>query len=290
MASEKIKLMARARKAGIDGYKAMSEDQLKSALDNAERPTTVTAPAKGKAAPAKTTNGTKGKGKSAVTAVKAAVGKATGKGKPASKSTAKSAPAKSTAQKSTPAKGKAAQGAQAKRPTTGGTRRAKAIEGVSRLDNSKIDWTLDSNVGQSGKRRLVLERLRKFEGDKAKVVKSLEAKATEFYPGKSEDDARKGLVWLVGRVAFDYAVKTGQHQQGTREWTKPTNGSGKNWNGTRSKTAGSRTKAAPARGKGKTTPARGKPQTAAQSRTGASSRKAASARSKTTATKGKGKR
>lgn len=286
MASEKIKLMARARKAGIDGYKSMTEEQLKSALDTAERP--AAAPAKGKATPAKSTNGTKGKGKSAVTAVKAAVGKATGKGKPASKSTAKSAPAKSTAQKSTPAKGKAAQGAQAKRPATGG-RRPKAIDGVSRLDNSKIDWTLDSNVGQSGKRKLVLDRLRKFEGDKAKVVKSLEAKATDFYEGKSEDDARKALVWLVGRVAFDYAVKTGQHQQGTREWTKPTNASGKHWNG-RSKATGSRTKAAPAKGKAKSTPARGKAQTAAQSRTGASSRKAASARSKTTATKGKGKR
>jgi hypothetical protein len=93
------------------------------------------------------------------------------------------------------------------------------IQGIARLDNASIDWTRESPVGTTGKRKQVLDLLRKFEGDKSKVFAKLESYATEFYPDKDEMAARKMLTWLIGRVAFDFASKSGQHVSGSRTWT-----------------------------------------------------------------------
>lgn len=229
MANEKIMLMAKANKLGVDGYRQMSEDELRAAIERAE-----TGATKGKTTPAKgKTNGSapKAKGKTAVETATGKTAKATpakGKTTPAkgkasapktapakgkSTKTAKASPAKSTAQKSAP-KGKAASGAQAKRTPARG--RTKAPQGAVRIDNGAIDWKVESNVGRTGKRAEVLDALRKFKGDKAKVFNLLAPKAKTYYKGKTKHDAERTLVWLIGRVAFDYAYKTGQHTPGTR--------------------------------------------------------------------------
>lgn len=214
MANEKIKLMAKANQLGIDGYRQMSEDDLRTAIAKAEKGAKTSAKGKTTATKGKTT-ATAAKGKSTpakgktVAAKKTATAKTTAKGK----STAKASPAKSTAQKSTP-KGKAAQGAQAKRAPARGAR--KVAQGAARLDNKAIDWKAESNVGKTGKRKDVMDALRKFKGDKAKVFDLLAPKAKTFYKGKTKHEAERLLVWLIGRVAFDFAMNTGQHTPGSR--------------------------------------------------------------------------
>jgi hypothetical protein len=99
------------------------------------------------------------------------------------------------------------------------TKKAAPVQGIARLDNASIDWTRESPVGTEGKRKQVLDLLRKFEGDKSKVFANLESYATEFYPDKDEAAAKKMLTWLIGRVAFDFASKSGQHVSGSRTWT-----------------------------------------------------------------------
>lgn len=209
MANEKIKLMAKANKLGIDGYRQMSEDDLRSAIARAEKGT----PVKGKSTPAKgKTTGTPAKGKTTPTKGKATPARKTAPAKGKSTKTVKASPAKSTAKKSTPAKGKASQGAQAKRTPA----RGKAAQGAAKLDNKAIDWKAESNVGKSGKRKEVLDALRKFKGDKMKAFALLAPKARTYYKGKSKHEAERTLVWLIGRVAFDFAMNTGQHKPGTR--------------------------------------------------------------------------
>jgi hypothetical protein len=226
MANDKILLMAEANKLGIDGYRKMSVDELHAAISTAKGKHTAPAKGKGKASNGSTVAPSKGKGKPA-TAKTAAPAK--GKGKPAK--TAKSAPAKSKSQK-TAAKATAGKGT-AKRPTTGGstakgkgasakpatktrTRSVKQATGRVNIDNKAVNWKAESNVGQTGKRKEVLDALRKAKGDKAKVFDALAHRAKAFYPGKTKAEAERMLVWLIGRVAYDFVFKTGQHQPGQR--------------------------------------------------------------------------
>lgn len=130
---------------------------------------------------------------------------------------------------SSPAKGKATprgKATTAKAPAKATARRGK-IQGRSIIDNNAVDWTAESNVGRTGKRAEVLDALRKFKGDKARVFELLEDKARTYYKGRSKHDAERMLVWLIGRVAFDFVVKTGQHEKGSRDGfgtsTKPVN-------------------------------------------------------------------
>lgn len=265
--TEKIKLQGKAGLLKIDGYRQMTEAQLKVAIASAEKAA--------KASPAPVaTNGTNGaKGKQAATAVvkgkaavaapskgKAATTTAPPKGKtsaaPKGKAATTSTPApaaKSTAQKSSPPKGKAtaAQG-KVERPAAGSTKgkaaaatpkgktgaaakpaartRAPRNTGTvesfkATIDNSKVDWKAPSSVGTEGKRKDVLDNLRKFKGDKAKTFDALKDNAVKWYPNAlnsfpnaptKKHAAERMLVWLIGRVAYDFVKKTGQHQDGTR--------------------------------------------------------------------------
>ena len=207
-------LFAKAHKLGIPNFRQLSEADLKTAIAQAEKGAKST-PAKGKtttAAKGKTAAASKGK------TATPAKGKTTpAKGKTtAAKPTkpVKASPAKSTARKSSPAKGKGAQGVQAKRTPARG--RSKQPVGAVALDNKAIDWKAESNVGQSGKRKEVLDSLRKFKGDKSKVFAALQGSAKKFYPSKTKHDAERTLVWLIGRVAYDFAFKSGQHTPGQR--------------------------------------------------------------------------
>jgi hypothetical protein len=271
--SDKVKLYAQAKKAGVKDYRKMDLDELRVAIENAQGRDD----SRNAEFDAGATNGkTKGKGK---TAAKTAPTKTKGKTATATPtkgktSTRKSAPAKSAPGKSA-AKSAAPKGAQAKRPTTGGkTKTAAAKPAVKRgakveshralLDNAKIDWTVESNVGTTGKRGKVLDCLREHKGDKAVVFKKLKRYATKWYPQKTEHEAHKMLVWLIGRVAYDFAYKSGQHEQGQRAAygtsTTPLNVKRREARASAQaparKRAGART--APSKGKAKTAAAKGK--------------------------------
>jgi hypothetical protein len=153
--------------------------------------------------------------------------------------TSKSAPAaKSTTQKSAPAKGAAAKG-EAKRPTSGAkVTKAKptansddvirrstqgghvGVGGYTNIDVSGIDWGAETTVGTSGKRKETLDLLRKHKGDTAEVFKALRHKAAEWYPNAYKAyptsptklaASERQLRWLIARVRYDFASKTGQH-------------------------------------------------------------------------------
>lgn len=240
MASPKVLLKAEANKLGIEGYRTMSEDALRTAITTAKGGASK-GKGKGKS-PAASNNGTaKGKGKTTP---------AKGKTTSAAKGKGKTAPAKSTARKSTPAKGKAATGT-AKRPTTaksapkpkGKASTAKAAttakpkstrrkpgqpQGRATIDRTSIDWRMESNVGRpnSGKRGVVMAELRKRKGNYDKVFEALQPNAVKWYPtalnsypnesNNKKHAAERALRWLINRVALDYVKATGQHQSGTR--------------------------------------------------------------------------
>jgi hypothetical protein len=256
MAAEAIKIRAQAAKLyketgdeSIEGYKTMPLEDLRGHVERIQKGGSGTAkgktasangatPSKGKATPAASAPA-KGKGKPAATATKGKTSAST------------SAPAKSTPQKTSPAKGKAATGT-AKRPTAAAAKgkatslkaaqktaaakgkttaksagkttaakpasrgKAQPVNGRVDIDNKAVDWKADWNGGKNGKRADVMNGLRKFKGDKAKVFALLAPQARTYYKGRTKHEAERMLVWLIGRVAFDFVTATGQHQQGTR--------------------------------------------------------------------------
>lgn len=269
MAPAKILLMAAARKAGITDYKSMTEDELRAAIKSAKSGTATPAPAKGKAAPAKGKAAPAAKGKPTPAKGKATPAKAT----PRKTTARKSAPAKSTVKKSTPAKGKASQGAQAKRPTAARSR-SKAVVSGTRAAIGKIKWNVETNVGLTGKRKDVLDALREFKGDKDAAFKKLKRKAAKFYPdGGSLGDSEKMLRWLIGRVAYDYAYKSGQHESADRVGygtsTRAADVKRREQRAAAHKPTRSRMTARKTAAARKTAPAKGKPRAAAGRKTAA---------------------
>lgn len=249
MAAEAIKIRATAAKLykengdeSIADYKTMPLDDLKDHIERLKggKPAKASTPpaVNGSPAPAP-----RQKGKAAP----AAPAKKTAPAKGAKGSARTSAPAKSTTRKSSPTKGKAATGT-AKRltaaagkgkatPTQGKTKPAKGratakpktgtaktatakrtrgkINGAARIDNGSINWKAEWNGGKTGKRKDVMDSLRKFKGDKDKVFNALVGNAKVYYKGHPKPEAM--LRWLIGRVAFDFVTTTGQHETGTRD-------------------------------------------------------------------------
>jgi hypothetical protein len=244
---ERTRKYGTAKRLGIEGYRNLTDAQLDAAIAKASKPA-----AKGKTA-------TVSKGKTAAkVSTPAAKGKTVAKGK-----TATAPAAKSTARKSTPrasaAKGKVtrqsgtARTTAARKPATkpavrkpaakapvkrtaakaapaNGTRRAPISKDKGTrnfLDIKSIDWKAESTVGQSGKRKDVLDALRRYKGNYGKVFELLAPKARVYYRGKTKAQAEALLRWLIARVAFDFAVNTDQHEMGARReyGTAGTNGS-----------------------------------------------------------------
>lgn len=295
----KAKKLLEAGRSEFEGYRRMSTDELRKLIAKAERGT-----GKGKAPKGKATSDGKGTKGAAARVVK-------GKGSGTKGRASTSAPAKSASRKSSPAKGKAAKGAQAKRQATGASAKGKAttVKGRAkatpkgrasakpkaqagrpkrgrqsfRAELGKIKWNLESNVGRTGKRKEVLDALRAMKGDKTAAFKKLKRKATKFYPDKDQHDAERMLVWLIGRVAFDYAMSTDQHEPGVRAgYGESTNPSDVRRRERRAALAAEREKAA----RRTKRQARGKPAKTAARKSSAKGK--ASAKRKTA--KGKGRR
>lgn len=240
MAADAIKIRAQAAKLFketgnelIEGYKTMPLEELRGHLGR------IQGKPKGKPASANgATTRTKGKASAAAPV----------KGKPAvvkgKASASTSVPAKSTAHKSSSPRGKAATGT-AKRPTAAAVKgkatatkgktapvkaRSSAKSTITRkpatrkanlparvdIDNKAVDWKAEWGGGKTGKRADVMSALRKFKGDKAKVFTLLAPNARKYYKGRTKDEAERLLVWLIGRVAFDFVTATGQHEKGNR--------------------------------------------------------------------------
>lgn len=215
MAIESIQLRAQAKTLGIEGYRKMSIAELTAAIKSAKGTATnpvKTAGSKNGAAADKPVKGSARKtAKKTVAKVKAAV----------KKTAAKPAPKKSTVRKSsvktTPATSKKKSGT-AKRSASGAGKVKAGQPGRVLIDNSEIDWTAESRVGQSpGNRQTILKLLRKHKGNVAKVKAVLNDKAQSMY-GKTDDGKRrtKGaaialLSWHISRIKFDFVKDTGQH-------------------------------------------------------------------------------
>jgi len=205
MANEMITLKAKANQLGVPGYRKMTKQELLAAIKSAQGK--GSAPAKGKS---NTSSNGRAKGKTAGT-VKGKTSPAKGKGK--------TAPAKSTGRKSSPAKGKAATGtakrqSAAKPKTTARSR--KSLPARANIDRTQIDWKAESNVGKSGKRKDVMDGLRKFKGNYDKVFDLLKPNAKRYYKGKTKAEAEGMLRWLINRVAYDFVMATEQHTPGER--------------------------------------------------------------------------
>lgn len=222
-----IKLRAKAKTLGIEGYKGMSSSELSEAVKKSEGKKGSTGTTAAKSA---STNGRKrGSGAAVKSAVKKAASTVTKKA-----TTKKSTGRKSASAKSAPAK--------AKRPTTGAKRGGSTAKkstttrsssngnaGRNVIDNSKIDWTAESNVGASEPRATIMKWLRKFKGDVEKVYNKLEGDVATLYKAnkrtgeKYTQAKRKELLrWHISRVKFDFVMDSGQHEKSTNR----TNASG----------------------------------------------------------------
>jgi hypothetical protein len=222
MANEKILLNAEAKKLGIEGYRQMTPEELKGAISRAKTGS------KGKTAAKSAVSTAKGKVSASAPKGKAAASTAPAKGKSTSTSR-KSAPAKGTAAKGTakrasstttktaPARGKTTTAkAPAAKKAPAKTSKAKAGDQArSAIDLKGINWKAESNVGKTGKRKEVLDSLKRTKSY-AKTFEALKDRARKFYPGKTKHDAERTLVWLIGRVAYDFAMSTDQHTPGVR--------------------------------------------------------------------------
>lgn len=221
MASEAILLKAKANKLGIEGYRTMDVDTLKRHIAQIEKGATANGKSTSKTAPAKSTAR-----KSPTRKTRAAQGTAsratTAKRKTTARKSAaaKRAPVRKTAAKRAPArKATATKRAPARKQTrkTGATRRTRNNESYrAGIDRKGIDWRMESNIGKSGKRKDVMDALKRYSGNYDKVFDLLAANAKRYYPGKSKHDAEITLRWLINRVAYDYVMATEQHEPGVR--------------------------------------------------------------------------
>ena len=219
--TEITRLKAKASKLNIANYRSMSADELRVAIEQAEYEDGAK-PSTKKTTPTKSASAAK---------------KAPGKKTAAKKATKTSPPAdESKSQKSAPkgtaAKGEAKREASPKVAPKAKTKPAAEVRvhqtqpgrvgagGYTNLDRGAIDWTVETTVAQTGKRKDVLDALRKHKGDYALAFETLREHALGWFPtalntypksSTKKNAAERMLRWLVARVAYDFAYKTGQH-------------------------------------------------------------------------------
>jgi hypothetical protein len=209
--SEVTRLKAKAGKLKIANYRTMGADELKDAIAKAEN---------GSGPKAETKKAGKKATNNKVSSTKTAGTRAAKTSPPATKSNSQKSPTGAATGK-------------AKRETTtkAGRKSATVIVhqtqpgrvgegGYTNLDRGAIDWTVETTIAQSGKRAEVLAALRKHSGDYALAFEEVRDKALGWFPTalrtypKSSSKlaaAERMTRWLVNRVAYDFAYKTGQH-------------------------------------------------------------------------------
>lgn len=231
--NEKLRLKAKAGKLGIPNFRSMSLVELKTSIAKAENGSGSKDAAKKVRPKLHVIEGGKSKTAPKKSGKKSVVAKTTANKKvssPDKKGTAalktKSSPAKkSKSQKTAPKKATAAKGTAKRRASGSVTERhyeggKVGKGGYTNVDRQGIDWNRESNVGREGKRADVLAKLREHNGDYAAAFVDLRKMAPKWYPDaikaypKSPTPlaaSERQLRWLIARVAYDYAYKTGQH-------------------------------------------------------------------------------
>jgi hypothetical protein len=204
-----MQLRAKAKAAGVAGYKAMNADELKKALNGSGSKTSAkTAVSKSAGSGRETAAGRKTAASVKSAPAKTAKRQTTGARKAAPSRTAKSTP----------------KAEQPKRGRPAGSKSAKKTDGASSnyhggrnlIDNSEIDWRANWAVG--GIRGEIFKVLRKHKGDTDKTYDELAPRAQEFWKKNRagerilKEQALNTLRWNISRVKFDFVMATGQHK------------------------------------------------------------------------------
>jgi hypothetical protein len=266
-------LRLEARKLGVPNFRGMGERELKDAIAAA--------------------NGSKGKTAGRKAVKKAAVKKAPAKrGRPAkAKPAAKAAPAPRRGRppkaKPAPAPKRAKRQASAPRAQTTRKQTQRVEEPTGRHVLNGVDFSIESddwNPRENSLTGIIYKALRRFKGNRDKVYAFLSPQVKELLGAKK----RTGEKWAAGeretmldyrisRTAWDYAVKTGQHDPATERVEYGTGGTGQGiWKPAKKKAAVKAPKTAPARRGRKPAAKATKPaarRTAAQKATPATRRK-----------------
>ncbi len=129
---------------------------------------------------------------------------------------------------STPAKSK---GAKAKRSSTSSTRETKG--GRNLLGKVNYSDTEGWNPRKDSAPDLIIRALRKFKGNRTKVFEALKGDIWDFVAKKKQDgskrtkaEAESMLRYRISRTAFDFAIRTGQHEPSTNRVEYGTGGTG----------------------------------------------------------------
>jgi hypothetical protein len=210
------------------------------------------------------------------------------------KTAKKSSVKKSASKKSAPAKSRGA--SKAKRQTT---KKAKATSngyvpkgGRNVLD--EIDWSDDEgwNARKGSAPDRILRSLRKFRGNRTKVFDALLPDIGDFVKPKrangvkfTKAERENMLKYRIARTAWDFAIKTGQHEKAKNRVEYGTGGTGdgsfkKAKKGTAKKAAQKASKPSRKRGRPKGSTTKAKAQKGTQSRTKATTRKSSKAKAR----------
>jgi len=218
-------------------------------------------------------------------------GNASGNSKPRKKATKKAvakrgAARKSVRSKSAPAARKSQRG-EAKRPTTATARsnknRGNGNSGRNMLDSVDFSPHDGWNPREGSAPDRIVKALRKFRGNRDKVFDFLVDDVWDFVGKKkadgskrSKDDALDMLAYRISRTAWEFAVRTGQHDPSNNRVEYGTGGTGTGAFQEAQREANQR--ARKALGGRKTTPTARKPQKRSQSARGASTKRATAKR------------
>jgi hypothetical protein len=145
--------------------------------------------------------------------------------KPARKPATKAAPARRGRPKSTtkptPVKSKPA----APKSTTGKAKRSTAVTDdgdAGRRMLSGVDYTETDgwNAREGSPPDLIVKSLRKFKGNRTKVFEALKANVWDYVGRKMADGSKRSLAsahtmlkYRISRTAWDFAMRTGQHEK-----------------------------------------------------------------------------
>lgn len=205
----------------------------------------------------KATNGSSTKKSSARVVKKAVVKKKSGSKSTTAKKSAsktKTATKKSSAVKSKPAAKKSAAKRQTSRKTTT-TRATAEISGRHTLDDVDYSYTEGWNAREGSAPDRIIKALKKFRGNRDKVYDHLESDVWDFVGKKmangskrTKADALAMLAYRISRTAWDFAVRTEQHNPSQERVQYGTGGTGQGiW---KSKASKARAKTAAAKKRG----------------------------------------
>jgi|SRR5580765_1121689 len=199
-----------------------------------------------------------------------------------------------TAKRGRPAGTASAKSKPAAKSTTGKAKRstsnANGNGGRNMLSGVNYSETDGWNAREGSAPDLIVSALRRFKGNREKVFNHLLPNIWDFVGRKMADGSKRTkesaetmLRYRISRTAWDFAMKTGQHEKSENRAEYGTQGTYKKPGAT--KATGTRRTAAKAQTARKPARAAAKPQRAAQKRTAAPKRTRTVAKAKTTTKK-----